>query len=188
MIRPRHIFNLLSFLFCLLTISISGQSDSLDTGPNIHYGDKGWHLETGNGNFATDFQLRLQLRYSYPFEQDPLSLEDFYKDRQHIMQIRRARVKIGGHAFTPRFKYYMEYELAASRLLDFWAIYSFSRGIRIQIGQYKARYNTERIISSGRLQTADRSILTRPFTRAYLIHFTGCGTLTAKVQGSAWRW
>ena len=58
----------------------------------------------------------------------------------------------------------MEYELAASNLLDFWAIYSFNKAIKIQVGQYKARYNTERVVSSGKLQTADRSILTRPFT------------------------
>ena len=80
--------------------------------PKIYYGDKGWHLETPNGNYATDLQLRLQLRYSYPFEQDPTSLEDLNKEQQHILQIRRARVKIGGHAFTPKLKYYMEYELA----------------------------------------------------------------------------
>ena len=141
-----------------------GQSDSLSTQQKIYYGDKGWHLETDDGKYATDIQLRLQLRYSFPFEQSPLSLEDFDNGRQHILQIRRARMKIGGNAFTPKLKYYMEYELASSNLLDFWAIYSFNKAIRVQAGQYKARYNTERIISSGRLQTADRSILTRPFT------------------------
>ena len=141
-----------------------GQTDSVEVQPKIYYGDKGWHLESANGRYATDFQLRLQFRYSYPFEQDPHSLEDFNNEKQHILQIRRARVKIGGHAFTPKLKYYMEYELAASNLLDFWAIYSFNKAIKIQVGQYKARYNTERIVSSGRLQTADRSILTRPFT------------------------
>ncbi len=155
---------LLLFISCASAIPALGQSDSLNTRPNINYGDKGWHMETPNGNFATDFQLRLQLRYSYPFEQNPVSLEDFDKEKQHILQIRRARVKIGGHAFTPKLEYYMEYELAAPSLLDFWAIYSFNKALKIQFGQYKARYNTERIISSGRLQTADRSILTRTFT------------------------
>ena len=48
----------------------------------------------------------------------------------------------------------MEYELAALNLLDFWARYSFNQAPKIQFGQYKARYNTERVISSGRLQTA----------------------------------
>jgi phosphate-selective porin OprO/OprP len=131
---------------------------------NIYYGDKGWHLETPDGNFATDFQLRLQLRYSYPFEVNPASLEDFNTEKKQILQIRRARVKIGGNAFTPKLRYYMEYELAASILLDFWASYSFNKALKIQFGQYKARYNTERVVSSGRQQTAERSILTRPFT------------------------
>ena len=54
-----------------------GQTDSVEVQPKIYYGDKGWHLESGNGKYATDFQLRMQLRYSYPFEQDPTSLDDF---------------------------------------------------------------------------------------------------------------
>jgi len=164
-----------SFIYLAL-----GQTDSVEVQPKIYYGDKGWHLESANGNYATDFQLRLQLRYSYPFEQDPTSLEDFNKEEQHILQIRRARVKIGGHAFTPKFKYYMEYELAASSLLDFWAIYSFNKAIKIQVGQYKARYNTERIVSSGRLQTADRSILTQPFTIDRQTGLTVFGNLSGK--------
>ena len=165
MVRSRQIsFSLVSLICCIWFVPAAGQSDTLEKQPKVFYGDKGWHLETANGNFASDFHLRLQLRYSYPFEQDPISLEDFHNEKQHNMQIRRARMKIGGHAFTRKLQYYMEYELAALNLLDFWAIYSFNKAVRIQAGQYKARYNTERIISSGRLQTADRSILTRPFT------------------------
>ena len=155
---------LVFLIFHTSIVPVLAQPDSLNEGTNFYYEDKGWHFESTNGNYATDFQLRLQLRYSYPFEQDPVSLEDFNNEKQHILQIRRARIKIGGHAFTPKLKYYMEYELAASSLLDFWAIYSFNRSLKIQVGQYKARYNTERIVSSGRQQTAERSILTRPFT------------------------
>jgi hypothetical protein len=167
-------------IFCLWFAPAAGQSDTLERQPKIFYGDKGWHLETADGNFASDFQLRVQLRYSYPFEQDPFSLEDFNDGRQHIMQIRRARVKIGGHAFSPRLQYYMEYELVTSRLLDFLVIYSFNKAINIQAGQYKARYNTERIISSGRLQTADRSILNRPFTIDRQTGLTLFGTLSGQ--------
>ena len=35
---------------------------------------------------------------------------------------------------------------------------------KIKIGQWKAYYNRERIISSGKQQMTDRSIITRPFT------------------------
>ena len=181
MYNEKVIIYFIVFLSYLSFINpVLGQTDSIKVQPKIYYGDKGWHLESANDKYATDFQLRLQLRYSYPFEQDPLSLEDFNNGRQHILQIRRARVKIGGHAFTPKLKYYMEYELAASSLLDFWAIYSFSKAIKIQVGQYKARYNTERIVSSGRLQTADRSILTRPFTIDRQTGLTVFGNLSGK--------
>jgi hypothetical protein len=174
------IYFLVYLAYQLFMNPVLSQDDSVRVQPKIYYGDKGWHLESANGNFATDLQLRLQLRYSYPFEQDPLSLEDFNNEKQHILQIRRARMKIGGRAFTPKFKYYMEYELATSSLLDFWALYSFNRAIKIQVGQYKARYNTERIVSSGRLQTADRSILTRPFTLDRQTGLTLFGNLSGK--------
>ena len=37
-------------------------------------------------------------------------------------------------------------------------------GFKIKVGQWKTFYNRERVISSGKQQLADRSILTRPFT------------------------
>ena len=162
----------------LSIIYISGLMAQADSSrPVIYHGEKGWHLESADGNFATDFQLRLQLRYSYPFEDDPVTLEDLQNNKQHIFKVRRARVKIGGHAFSPKLKYYFEYEVAASNLLDFWAVYSFRPAFKIRAGQYKARYNTERVISSGRQQTADRSILTRPFTIDRQIGLTLFGDL-----------
>ena len=37
-------------------------------------------------------------------------------------------------------------------------------GFRIKVGQWKTFYNRERVISSGKQQMAERSIITRPFT------------------------
>ena len=57
--------------------------------------------------------LRFQLRYSYPQEGDSLNaanqrtLDD--KDVSSF-RIRRARLKMGGHAFQPWLKYYFEYD------------------------------------------------------------------------------
>lgn len=141
-----------------------GQTDSSETTPSFFHGSKGWHLESSDGRFSTDAQLRLQLRYSYPFDQDPLTLNDLNGQAQHILQIRRARVKIGGHAFSPKLKYYFEFDAASANLLDFWASYAVGKGFNIMAGQYKGRYNTERVVSSGRQSMVDRSVLTRPFT------------------------
>lgn len=161
-----------SFLFILamgyfsliLSSPLVAQHNESSDKPTFYYGDKGWHWETGDGKYATDLQLRLQLRYSYPFEENPVTLEQFNQDAQHIIQIRRARLKIGGHAFTPRLKYYMEYELAASNLLTYYLIYSVHRAFNLHVGQYKVRYNNERVISSGKQEMIERSLLTRPFT------------------------
>lgn len=108
-------------------------------------------------------EWRLQTRLAAPFDSDPISLEDFGED-QLLIGINRARMKVGGHAFKPNFKYYLEYELWAGKLLDFRAMYEISPALNVKIGQWKAQYSRERIISSGKQQTGDRSILNFAFT------------------------
>ncbi|WP_422361012.1 porin [Reichenbachiella sp.] len=153
------------FLFFVLTYAqLWAEGSDSTKAPAFYYGDKGWHLESADKVYSTDIQLRLQFRYAYPYDQDPVTLNDVNIEEQHIFRISRARLKIGGHVFSPKFKYYMEYELSNSNLLDFWGMYSFHKSFKIMVGQYKARYNTERVISSGKQETLDRSILTRPFT------------------------
>lgn len=162
--------NIAFMIGVMLTIGIpilghpDNSPDSIDHRPSISMGDKGWLIESADGNFTTHAQLRLQLRYSYPFEQDPQTLDVMNSQVQHILQILRARVKIGGHAFTPKLKYYFEYDVASSSLLDFWGAYKVNKGFNIMAGQYKARFNGERVISSGEQQFVERSIITRPFT------------------------
>ena len=177
MVFISHIFALLRYeinipksglemgIIVLISISnISAQADSIALKPQLYHGSKGMHLESADGNNALDIDLRMQLRYSYPFDQDPLTLDDFYSQPQHIMQIRRARLKMGGHALSPKLTYYMEFAFEVPELIDFYATYSFIKEFKILAGQYKARYNTEKIISSGKQTMANRSLIDRPFT------------------------
>jgi len=60
--------------------------------------------------------------------------------------------------------YYLEYELFSSNLLDFRLMFEKVPWLKVKIGQWKVQYNRERIISSGKQQTVERSILTRVFT------------------------
>ncbi|MFY0627407.1 MAG: porin [Reichenbachiella sp.] len=172
--------NFLSLVLALLAVRSVAQTDTTETKYNLSYGGKGWHLESSDGVNTMNFELRLQFRYSYPFEQDPSTLESLSANDQHILQIRRARMKIGGTAFTTKLEYYMEYELASANLLDFWAIYSFSDAFRLQVGQYKVRYNSARVISSGKQETAERSIITKPFTVDRQIGLTIFGNLEGR--------
>jgi len=91
--------------------------------------------------------------------------------------IRRARLKFGGHAFSPRLKYKLELGLSnndlsgaskytnhAPRLiLDAVIKWNFYKNFELWFGQTKLPGNRERVISSGNLQQVDRSRLNSVF-------------------------
>jgi phosphate-selective porin len=140
----------------------SSQTDQAQ--PQVTYGNKGWQFRTGDGRFLLQIESRLQFRYAYPFDTDPVTYEDFGQDDQNILKINRARLKIGGNVFQTWLKYYWEYELAAGNLLDFRMMVEKYSHINIKIGQWKVQYNRERVISSGKQQMTDRSLINRYFT------------------------
>nr|WP_253202622.1 porin [Flavobacterium sp. MC2016-06] len=131
---------------------------------NVSYGSKGIQLETKDKKFLFQLQSRLQFRFATPYDQDPVSFDDFNQDNQTAFKINRARLKIGGHAFEPWLKYYWEYELSQSNLLDFRIMIEKWDWLSFKVGQWKTEFTRERFISSGEQQMVDRSILNRPFT------------------------
>jgi phosphate-selective porin len=137
-------------------------TDSLSR-PLITYGKKGFEFRSIDSNYLMQLEWRGQFRFAYPTDNDPVSLNDFDDNKLHLY-INRARMKVGGHSFKPYFKYYLEYELASSNLLDFRLMIEKYSFLKLKVGQWKIQYNRERIISSGKQQTMERSILTRPFT------------------------
>jgi len=85
-------------------------ADSTEIPPvKISHGGKGFEFETGDGEFLLQIDSRLQFRYAFPSDTDPITGEDFIDDDQHVFKINRARLKVGGHAFGPWFEYYWEY-------------------------------------------------------------------------------
>lgn len=71
---------------------------------------------------------------------------------------------MGGHAYEPWIKYYWEYELSGSKLLDYRIMIEKWDWLKFKIGQWKIEYSSERRISSGAQEMVDRSIINRPFT------------------------
>jgi hypothetical protein len=130
----------------------------------ITYGTKGFELSTTDGNYRLQIQSRLQFKYSYPFDTDPVTFSDFQEEKTQTFKINRARLKVGGNVFQPWIKYYWEYDFPGTNLLDFRLMLEKFKFIKLKVGQWKIHYNRERIISSGKQQTVERSILTRPFT------------------------
>ncbi len=91
--------------------------------------------------------------------------------------IRRARLKFGGFAFSPKLKYKIELGLSnrdmgirneytgntPGIILDAVIMWNFYGNFELWAGQTKLPGNLERLISSGSLQLVDRSILNSKF-------------------------
>lgn len=157
--------------YCGITANAQSQStDSSHIDKNsqkkieVKYSSKGWEFSTSDGNYKLQFQSRLQFRFAHPGDTDPLTFDDFQKETQNVFKVNRVRLKIGGNAFQKWLKYYWEYELASANLLDFQMMVEKHPALSIRVGQWKVRYSRERVISSGKQQLVDRSLINRPFT------------------------
>ena len=158
--------------FLILFIFLTGvfapllaQSDTIPFDKiNIKYTDKGFTFTTPDDNYQLHIESRLQFRFATPNDQDPITFDDFYDESKTTFKINRARLKVGGHAYKPWLKYYFEYEWSQGNLLDFRIMIERWEFFKIKIGQWKTYYSRERVISSGKQQMVDRSIINRPFT------------------------
>ena len=151
-------------LLTLLGISAKAQNDSISKSKiAVEYTDKGFQFTTSDDRFQLHLESRFQFRFATPGDQNPLTLDDL-ESNEPVFKINRARLKVGGHAFQPYLKYYWEYELSQGNLLDFRVMFEKFPAFKIKVGQWKTYFNRERVISSGKQQLVDRSIITRPFT------------------------
>jgi phosphate-selective porin len=128
------------------------------------HGPRGFFVGTSDERWLMELQFRLQFRLSYPYDTDPVTFDDFQGPDRTSLEVNRARLKVGGNGFRPWLKYYFEYELASSNLLNFEVKVERYRQASLRVGQWKAQYSRERAISSGRQQLMDRSIINRAFT------------------------
>ncbi|WP_348797172.1 OprO/OprP family phosphate-selective porin [Flavobacterium adhaerens] len=153
----------ITLLFICLFTNAQQEKDTTKL-MNVRYGKKGIELETKDKKFLFQLQSRLQFRFATPYDVDPVTYDDYSQEKQTTFKINRARLKIGGHAFEPWLKYYWEYELSQSNLLDFRIMIEKWEWLSFKVGQWKTEYTRERFISSGEQQMVERSIINRPFT------------------------
>ncbi|KPJ82049.1 MAG: hypothetical protein AMS19_07500 [Gemmatimonas sp. SG8_23] len=162
--QPRWILLVLGLLLPLSPTAAHAQAGTEGERPSVGHGPRGFFIETADGDWRTELQFRFQFRLSYPYDTDPTSFDDYLGDPRTSLELNRARLKVGGHGFRPWLGYYFEYELAASNLLNFELTLERSRRASVRVGQWKAQYSRERVISSGRQQMVDRSLINRYFT------------------------
>lgn len=163
-----YILLFISF-FTFIFSSFAQESDSIQANSKqketfLNHTSKGFILKTEDGKYEMQLGLRLQLRFAIPDDQDPVTFADFTNQDTRVFKINRARLKVGGHAYQPWLKYYFEYELGSSILLDYRVMFEKWPWLNFKVGQWKVEYTRERFISSGNQQMVDRSLLNRKFT------------------------
>ena len=120
-----------------------------------------FHFDKDSYMFYIDF--RGQFRAAYPAYNFPTSEDDFSDDDMNI-GISRARIKFGGYLGNPAYNFYLEQDVRGGNLLDFRAQIEKHSFLKFRVGQWKARYSRERIISSGKQTGLERSLINRVFT------------------------
>ncbi len=127
--------------------------------------DSSWTMKVG---------ARMQFLATNAWDMDANG--DFGKAETNFL-VRRARLKFGGYAFTPKLKYKLELGLsnrdisgaseftsnAPRYILDAVVKWNFYKNFTLWAGQTKLPGNRERVVSSGNLQFVDRSKLNSNF-------------------------
>ena len=157
----------------------------------VKYNYPGFKLYTSDGLFSTKLVWRAQMRYTHPNRSDPRSVGNF-TTREDVsnFELRRVRMKIGGHGYKKWIKYYFEVDLQPSRgvtsgndrarVIDWRIDVQPYDEIGFRVGQWKINYNRERVDSSGRQTFVERSIVNRVFTIDRQIGFMLQGRLFKK--------
>jgi len=124
---------------------------------------KGFEFHFFEDKYLLQIDFRGQFRASYISDKFP-NLGDEFDEENTNLGINRARIKIGGHVFKSYYKFYFEQDINGGNLLDFRVMIEKYPFLKLKVGQWKARYSRERIISSGKQQGLDRSLINSIFT------------------------
>ncbi len=120
--------------------------------------DEGFRFGDANGDFFLRINGLIQLRYSY-VDYDP---EIRFNDTDYSnFYMRRARLYFAGHAFDPRFTYFIHIQLEPTRTInahDLWVEYEFSDLFRVGAGRNKIGYGLEFLNSGAGLGMVERSV------------------------------
>lgn len=153
----------LVFFTCMLFGTARAQSVN-----DTRFG-KGLQFVAADSSFSFKFNTRFQLLYAG--DKDGSQWQDG-------IQIRRARIKFEGFAYSPRLAYKIELGLsnrdmggealkqqsfASNIVLDAIARWEMLPGLELWVGQTKLPGNRERLVSSQKMQFVDRSLLNSRF-------------------------
>lgn len=120
--------------------------------------DNGFVFESEDHAFRLQINGGIQFRYSFvDYDETVAGNQESYSN----FYLRRARLWFRGHAYDPRFTYFIHIQLEPTRSLnahDVWLEYRLSDLVRIGVGRNKIAYGLEFLNSGGALQMVERSV------------------------------
>ncbi|WKK66097.1 porin [Lutimonas zeaxanthinifaciens] len=152
----------LAFFF-MVAFGYSQEKEANDTKDFYLKKGKGFEFHFDQDKYMFYIDFRGQFRASYPHQNFPTNEDDFSDDDIN-MGISRARIKFGGYVGKPEYNFYLEQDIRGGNLLDFRAQIEKLPYLKFRVGQWKARYSRERVISSGKQTGLERSLINRIFT------------------------
>lgn len=118
------------------------------------------HIGTSDDKYSLNIGGRLQMRYQFN-DKD----EDFGGVDTQNIDVRRARVYMGGNIYSKMLHYYWAIDADSFNvsLRDFYVYFTPYKELNAKIGYFKVPFNRERVISSQRLLFQDRAIASDTF-------------------------
>ena len=132
------------------------------------------NIEAQDSSYSMKMGLRMQSLFTSDWG---ITEADGFGDSESAFLIRRARLKFDGYAYSPKLEYKVQLGLAnrdmsgASAytrntprfILDAVVMWNFYENFELWVGQTKLPGNREQLISSGSLETVDRSLVNSNF-------------------------
>ncbi|TYP77178.1 porin [Aquimarina intermedia] len=158
----------LATVFLLLAFKGSSQEVT-----NTKFGKGVFNVIAKDSSWSMKFAARMQFLSTTQWD----IVDDNFGKAQSNFLVRRARLKFGGFAYSPKLQYKIELGLsnrdisgaseftsnAPRYILDAVIKWNFYKNFTLWAGQTKLPGNRERVISSGNLQFVDRSRLNSRF-------------------------
>lgn len=160
-----------TFLAGLLFATASaGAEEPAPTKPQIEVAlGKGFTVRTKDDQQSLTIRARIQVRAAYVTEPDKVSGSPVIEPEDVATQImiRRARLVLQGNALGPKLTYYVQLAFSNADtepdirlpLRDAYIAWNAHRDLGLRFGQMKVPYGRQRVISSGALEFADRSLI-----------------------------
>lgn len=142
----------MNFFKRLIVVIIFFTASSIHAQINYEGGGigKGIRFKTDDDSFYLKFRTRIQTRWDFEnTPEDNLFVNEAY--------VKRSRLKFDGYFVNKNLRYKIEYDVVGGYVRD--AMIKYKTGnFDIWFGQGKLPGNRERVVSSGDLQTVDRSV------------------------------